>query len=107
MKDARNAANYLKEWVKVKWNISETIHLQVKMFTTYGTTICPSKNVGCRRQYDKFEAQEFIDDIDQWVFFDIRNFPNVQYIFKSNVDIDAIHEETTNGKIYNFEKLLN
>jgi hypothetical protein len=86
LKDGRPTSFILSAWLREKWNIPE-VDLQVKMFTDGGCYIAPSFNIGTGRKVKGNEIDTKLQSVQKWVFVDIRSFPNVTYVFKSQASI--------------------
>lgn len=104
MRDGRISSHFMKQWIHGRWSIND--NLQVKTFTSYGTNLSPSKNIGCSRSLSSSDSKNHINENESWVFVDVCNFPRIRYVFKTNKDVLAIFAKHTSGKVKNFENIV-
>lgn len=106
MKDGRYAFAFIDKHIRNTWKGISSSTLQVKMFTYTGVKLNPSSNIGTKRSISHVESRNKINDIEWWVFVNITSYPNIRYIFKSNKDVLKIYNNTTNGHVTTFSKLM-
>lgn len=102
MRNGSYSAALMNAWVHNKWNLPQDI--QVKMFTVNGTIIAPSKCIGTGRETKPGDVPGKIKKTENWVFIDVRAFPEVRYVFKSKSAMEKLSSKS--GRIGKWDKIV-
>ena len=81
----------------------------VKTFTSHGTTVRPSKQLGIKRIHNTPETVDHIASERMWCFVNVINAPYISIVFKKPHDVLGMFEKNISkdkGKFRNFPYIV-
>ena len=106
LKDGRAACHFVGLWLRSRWTIPA--RTQIKMFTNGGCNTAPSKDLGTGREVTAKDVVDNINDHPMWLFVDIRQYPSIRYIQKSNDKVLRLARlHGTKGHVSSFDSIIN